>query len=66
MIDEEAIRDLLPAYVAGSLPAPLHRQVEDAIVVSPRLLTETMELIAVNQILLDARDGIDGDAVHGA
>lgn len=65
VIDEEAIRDQLPAYVAGSLPAHLHRRVEDAIVASPELLAETMELIAVNQRLLDVRAEIDGDAVHG-
>lgn len=65
VIDEEAIRDLLPAYVAGSLPAGLHRRVEDAIVASPELLAETMELMAVNHRLLEVRDAVDGDAVHG-
>lgn len=65
VIDVEAIRDRLPAFVAGSLPAHLHRRVEDAIVASPELLAETMELIAVNQRLLEVRAAVDGDAVHG-
>ncbi len=66
VVDEEAIREWLPAYVAGSLPPDLHRRVEDAIVAAPALLSETMELMVVNHRLLEVRDAIDGDAVHGA
>jgi len=60
MLDE--IRDLIPAYCAGSLPEELHARVEEAIVRSPELLAEATELSIVNDHLLEIRREIDAEA----
>jgi len=60
MLDE--IRDLLPAFCAGSLPEELHARVEEAILRSPDLLNEATELAQVNDHLLEVRRRIDAEA----
>ncbi len=54
-----ALRDLLPAYCAGSLSATAHAEVEAAILTAPGLLAEAMELMIVNDRLLTVRSGIN-------
>jgi hypothetical protein len=41
------IRELLPAFCAGSLPPGLHARVRVAMLNSPDLLAETMQLTGV-------------------
>lgn len=60
MFDE--IRDLIPAYCAGSLPEELHARVGEAIVRSPELLAEVTELSIVNDHLLEIRRVFDAEA----
>jgi hypothetical protein len=60
MSDE--IRDLIPAYCAGSLPEALHARVEAAIVRSLDLLAEATELSIINDHLLEVRRAIDAEA----
>jgi len=55
---DDPARDLLPAYVAGSLPAELRAHVHAAIQRSPALLAETLELELVNEHLLEVRAGL--------
>lgn len=60
MLDE--IRDLLPAYCAGSLPEEMHARVEEAILRSPELLAEATELSIVNDHLIEVRRALDAEA----
>lgn len=60
MLDE--IRDLLPAYCAGSLPEEMHARVEEAILRSPDLLNEATELAQVNDHLIEVRRRFDLEA----
>lgn len=59
---QEDIHHYLPAYCAGSLPEHLHRDVEEAILASPELLAEAMELSLVQERLLEVRRQIDEEA----
>ena len=59
MLDE--IRDLLPAYCAGSLPEEMHARVEEAILRSPELLAEATELSIVNDHLIEVRRALDAE-----
>ncbi len=54
-----AVRDLLPAYCAGSLCATAHAEVEAAILTAPGLLAEAMELMIINDRLLAVRSRLD-------
>ncbi len=54
-----AVRDLLPAYCAGSLSAAVHAEVEAAILTAPGLLAEAMELMIINDRLLAVRSRLD-------
>ncbi len=54
-----ALRDLLPAYCAGSLSATAHAEVEAAILTAPGLLAEAMDLMIVNDRLLAVRSALD-------
>ncbi len=58
---DEDIREHLPAYCAGSLPERAHDRIESAILTSPELLVEMMELMTVNEHLLQIRERIDAD-----
>lgn len=59
MLDE--IRDLLPAYCAGSLPEEMHARVEEAILRSPELLAEATELSIVNDHLIEVRRALEAE-----
>jgi hypothetical protein len=58
----EEIRDLLPAFCAGSLPAGLHVRVESAVLASPELLEEAMVLTSVGLRLDEERRALREDA----
>ncbi len=49
----------MPAYCAGSLPESMYHDVESAILTSPELLSEAMELMIVNEHLLGIRQQMD-------
>lgn len=54
----DEIRELLPAYCAGSLPAELRAQVREQVLRSPELLAEAMELTTVGLLLDEVRGEI--------
>ena len=62
MTPDAEIRHLLPAYAAGSLDPVLHERVEQALLGSPVLLAEALELIVVNEHLLEVRRELDESA----
>lgn len=54
------IRELLPAFCAGSLPPDLHDRVQLAVFASPELLAETMRLTGVSLRLDEERRRLRG------
>jgi hypothetical protein len=52
----DEIHELLPAYCAGTLPDDLRDMVAEAILRSPVLLAEAMELTTVSLRLDEVRD----------
>ena len=52
---DDDVRDLLPAYIAGSLFPAERAHVHEAVQRSPALLAEAMELELVNEHLLELR-----------
>ncbi len=66
VLPDADIRHLLPAYAAGSLDPESHARVEQALLGSPTLLAEAMELIVVNEHLLEVRRELDEAARGGA
>ena len=58
-LSDDDVRDLLPAYIAGSLFPAERAHVHEAVQRSPALLAEAMELELVNEHLLELRARMD-------